>query len=65
MPFGESTSRRVEATYSTPDVVAQRRAIRAALDLAPDDHLMPVPGNENHMRVQDGHAMPASAYVLV
>ena len=25
MPFDEATSRRVEATYSTPDVAGQRR----------------------------------------
>ena len=42
MPFGESTSRRVEATYSTPDVVAQRRAIRAALDLAPGEDVLDI-----------------------
>jgi arsenite methyltransferase len=42
MPFSESTSRRVEATYSTPDVVAQRRAIRAALDLAPGEDVLDI-----------------------
>ena len=42
MPFGESTSRRVEATYSTPDVVAQRRLIRAALDLKPGEDVLDI-----------------------
>jgi arsenite methyltransferase len=42
MQFGESTSRRVEATYSTPDVVAQRRLIRAALDLAPGEDVLDI-----------------------
>jgi SAM-dependent methyltransferase len=31
--FGEDASRRIEATYTTPDVVEQRRAVRAALGL--------------------------------
>jgi SAM-dependent methyltransferase len=42
MPFGESTSRRVEATYSTPDVVAQRRLIRAALDLKAGEDVLDI-----------------------
>jgi len=33
MPFDEATSRRVEATYSTPDVVGQRRIVLGSLDL--------------------------------
>jgi SAM-dependent methyltransferase len=35
MRFDETTSRRVEATYRTPDVVEQRRVILAALGLRP------------------------------
>jgi arsenite methyltransferase len=42
MPFSESTSRRVEATYSTPDVVAQRRLIRSALDLKPGEDVLDI-----------------------
>lgn len=42
MQFSESTSRRVEATYSTPDVVAQRRIILAALALKPGDDVLDI-----------------------
>jgi arsenite methyltransferase len=42
MPFGESTSRHVEATYSTPDVVAQRRIILAALGLKAGDDVLDI-----------------------
>ena len=31
MKFDEATSRRVEASYATPDVVEQRRVVREAL----------------------------------
>jgi len=33
LQFDEATSRRIEATYGTPDVVEQRRIVRAALGL--------------------------------
>ena len=42
MPFDEATSRRVEATYRTPDVVEQRRAVLAALDLKPGEDVLDI-----------------------
>ena len=42
MPFDEATSRRVEATYRTPDVVGQRRAVRAALGLRPGEDVLDI-----------------------
>lgn len=38
----DSAARRVEALYRTPDIVAQRAAIRAALALAPGEHVLDV-----------------------
>ena len=40
--FDEATSRRVEATYATPDVVEQRRIIRAALGLEPGQDVLDI-----------------------
>jgi SAM-dependent methyltransferase len=42
MPFDEATSRRIEATYSTPDVAGQRRAILAALGLKPGEAVLDI-----------------------
>jgi ubiquinone/menaquinone biosynthesis C-methylase UbiE len=42
MQFDEATSRRVAATYMTPDVVEQRRAVRAALRLEPGERVLDV-----------------------
>jgi arsenite methyltransferase len=42
MPFDEATSRRVEATYSTPDVAGQRRTVRAALGLQPGEDVLDI-----------------------
>jgi arsenite methyltransferase len=40
--FDEAASRRAEATYLTPDVVEQRRAIRAALALGPGENVLDI-----------------------
>jgi len=42
MRFDEETSRRVAATYTTSDVVEQRRAVRAALRLAPGERVLDI-----------------------
>src|SRR5580700_5781071 len=42
MPFDEATSRRVEATYSTPDVAGQRRTVLAALGLQPGEDVLDI-----------------------
>ncbi|HEX4247731.1 MAG TPA: methyltransferase domain-containing protein [Pseudonocardia sp.] len=42
MRFDEATSRRVAATYTTPDIVAQRAAIRAALNPAPGERVLDI-----------------------
>lgn len=42
MPFDEATSRRVAATYRTPDVIGQRRTVLAALDLKPGEDVLDI-----------------------
>lgn len=42
LQFDEVTSRRVEATYTTPDVVEQRRVILAALSLKPGEDVLDI-----------------------
>ncbi len=42
LQFDEETSRRVEAIYSTPDVVAQRKAVLEALELRPGERVLDV-----------------------
>jgi ubiquinone/menaquinone biosynthesis C-methylase UbiE len=42
MQFDEATSRRVKATYTTPDVAGQRRAIRTALGLKPGEDVLDI-----------------------
>ena len=42
MPFDEATSRRVEATYSTPDVAGQRRTVVGSLDLRPGEDVLDI-----------------------
>jgi arsenite methyltransferase len=40
LQFDEEGSRRLEATYTTPDIVEQRRAILSALDLRPGERVL-------------------------
>jgi arsenite methyltransferase len=42
LQFDDIASRRVEATYMTPDVVQQRSVVRAALDLQPDEDVLDI-----------------------
>ena len=42
LQFDEDASRRIEATYTTADVVEQRRAVRAALELRPGDDVLDI-----------------------
>jgi ubiquinone/menaquinone biosynthesis C-methylase UbiE len=40
--FDDEASRRIEAIYSTPDVVAQRRAVREALGVKPGERVLDI-----------------------
>jgi arsenite methyltransferase len=42
LQFDDDASRRAEATYTTSDVVEQRRAVRAALALAPGENVLDI-----------------------
>ena len=42
LQFDEATSRRVEATYTTPDVVEQRRITLRTLDLRPGEDVLDI-----------------------
>src|SRR5690349_11835915 len=42
LQFDEAASRRIEATYMTPDVVEQRRAVRAALGLEEGEKVLDI-----------------------
>jgi SAM-dependent methyltransferase len=42
LQFDEDLSRRIEATYTTPDVVGQRRVIREALALQPGERVLDI-----------------------
>jgi arsenite methyltransferase len=40
--FDESVSRRLEATYLTPDIAGQRRSVRTALELRPGERVLDI-----------------------
>jgi arsenite methyltransferase len=42
LEFDEDNARRLEAVYTTPDVIGQRRAIRAALALQPGERVLDI-----------------------
>ncbi len=42
LDFDEENARRLEAIYTTPDIVDQRRAIRAALSLQPGERVLDI-----------------------
>ena len=42
LQFDDAASRRIEETYGTPDLVGQRRAVRAALQLSPGEDVLDI-----------------------
>jgi arsenite methyltransferase len=42
LQFDEETSRRVEAVYQTPDVIAQRRQVLKAMDLRAGEQVLDI-----------------------
>jgi arsenite methyltransferase len=42
LQFDEETSRKVEAVYQTPDVIAQRRQVLKALDLRRGEQVLDI-----------------------
>jgi len=57
MEFDEATSRRIEATYTTPDVVEQRRSVLAALDLSPGDDVLDIGSGPGFLVCEMGAAV--------
>src|SRR5262245_35078293 len=42
LQFDEETSRKVDALYQTPEVIAQRRQVLKALDLRAGEHVLDI-----------------------
>jgi len=42
LQFDAETARQIEATYTTPDVVAQRREVRRLLAPRPGEHIVDI-----------------------
>lgn len=61
--FDEEASRRVEAIYSTPDVVAQRRAVLQALELCPGERVLDVGSGPGFLAADMGLAVGDSGRV--
>jgi arsenite methyltransferase len=63
LQFDEDAARQVEATYSTQDVIEQRRATRAVLALQPGEHVLDIGSGPGFLAEEmaaevgpDGHA---------
>jgi ubiquinone/menaquinone biosynthesis C-methylase UbiE len=52
MQFDQETSRRVETTYTTADVVEQRRIVREALALKPGEHVLDIGSGPGFLAVE-------------
>lgn len=57
MEFDEATSRRIEAAYTTPDVVEQRRIVLATLDLSPGDDVLDIGSGPGFLVCEMGAAL--------
>lgn len=63
LQFDEVTSRRVEATYTTPDVVEQRRIVQEALGLRPDERVLDVGSGPGFLAVEMAATVGPNGYV--
>jgi ubiquinone/menaquinone biosynthesis C-methylase UbiE len=57
LEFDEEASRRIEATYMTPDVVEQRRTVLASLDLQPGEAVLDVGSGPGLLAAEMGEAV--------
>jgi ubiquinone/menaquinone biosynthesis C-methylase UbiE len=63
LQFDEEASRRVEATYMTPDVVEQRRIVLASLDLQPGEAVLDVGSGPGLLAAEMGEAVGSEGTV--
>jgi SAM-dependent methyltransferase len=63
MQFDDATSRRVEETYSTPDVVEQRRVVRAALGLQAGQNVLDIGSGPGFLACEMAEAVGPSGSV--
>ena len=63
MRFDAATSRRVEATYTTPDVVEQRRIIVGALSLQPGERVLDIGSGPGFLACEMASAVGPSGAV--
>jgi arsenite methyltransferase len=52
LQFDEENARRLEAVYMTPDVIEQRRAIRAALSLQPGERVLDIGSGPGYLAAE-------------
>src|SRR5438045_2523386 len=63
LQFDAQVSGQIEAVYTTPDVIEQRRAVRAALALRPRDRVLDVGVGPGHCtRYGGGSGPPVASY---
>lgn len=63
LEYDEEASRRLEAIYTTPDVVAQRREVLRALELRPDERVLDIGSGPGFLAVDMGVAVGPSGQV--
>jgi arsenite methyltransferase len=63
LEFDEENARRVEAVYTTPDVIEQRRAIRAALGLQPGERVLDIGSGPGLLAAEMAQEVGAGGHV--
>src|SRR5205823_9864293 len=63
MQFDAATSRRVESSYATPDVVEQRRVVVGALSLQPGERVLDIGSGPGFLACEMASAVGASGSV--
>ena len=64
LEYDEEASRRLEAIYLTPDVVAQRRGVLGALELRPGERVLDIGSGPGLLAVDMGVAVGPSGQVI-
>lgn len=64
LQFDERAARRTEATYTTPDVIEQRRRVLAALELRPGERVLDIGSGPGLLAVEMAAAVGPGGHVL-